>query len=173
LTVERPVIDGQFQNGWPSKDSCLSRSCRGWYNGARNVETSTPMKAVQTIPACSSCGKCCIVQGSGFTMMPEDYRRWKSQLRRDILLYIWRCGVPSECEITGDVWIDWIDPKTGEILKHCPFLRKVGRARYTCTIHDTKPRICERFWCEAAFGVGGRGVPFRGTSNFKRSVLSG
>ena len=159
----------QFYNGRSSQDLCLSRSCRGWYNGPRNVEHTSSMKTAQTIPACSSCGKCCIVQGSGFTMLPEDYRRWKSQRRGDILLYIWLCGVPSECEITLDVWIDWIDPRTGEILKHCPFLRKVGRAKYTCTIHDTKPCICERFWCEAAFGVGRRGVPLRGMGSLKRA----
>jgi len=27
----------------------------------------------------------------------------------------------------------------------CPFLRKVGKGKYLCGIHKTKPRICQEF----------------------------
>jgi Fe-S-cluster containining protein len=126
------------------------------------------MRKPQKMPVCSRCGKCCLVQGSGFTMMPEDYGRWRSQGRYDILRYVWLCRVPSDCEGKWDVWIDWIDPQTGENLKHCPFLKRADRGRYTCAIYDTKPRICERFWCERAFGAGKRGMPFHGVNGLKK-----
>ena len=111
------------------------------------------------IPECSACGRCCIEQGSGFTMMPDDYRRWKRQGRHDILRYIWQGEVPADYDGIWDVWIDWVDPETGENLDYCPFLRKLRRSKYSCAIYDTRPNICERFWCEGAYRIGKRGAP--------------
>jgi len=91
-------------------------------------------------------------------MTPSDYRRWKRQGRHDILRYVSQYARYAD---HGDVWVDWIDPETGDILRHCPFLHKVHQGKYTCVIHDTKPTICRRFWCEWAYGVGKKGVPFR------------
>ncbi len=125
-----------------------------------------PMTELQKMPVCSRCGRCCVVQGSGFTMMPDDYRRWKREEREDILRYVWQCRSPLDCEGKWDVWIDWIDPETGKNLRHCPFLRRVGLGERSCAIHDTKPQICEKFWCEGAFGAGKRGVPLRGGTGF-------
>jgi Fe-S-cluster containining protein len=34
------------------------------------------------------------------------------------------------------------DPDTHDYLSACPFLRRVGRRRYLCGIHDTKPAMC-------------------------------
>jgi Fe-S-cluster containining protein len=34
------------------------------------------------------------------------------------------------------------DPDTHDYLSACPFLRRVGRRRYLCGIHDTKPSMC-------------------------------
>jgi Fe-S-cluster containining protein len=109
-------------------------------------------------PVCSNCGRCCKEEGSGFTMMPSDYRRWKRQGRHDILRYVSQYEGHADY---GDIWVDWIDPETGEVLGHCPFLHKVHREKYTCAIHHTKPTICKRFWCEWAYGIGKKGVPFR------------
>lgn len=100
-------------------------------------------------------------------MMPEDYRRWRDQGREDILRYVWQCRSPRDCEGKWDVWIDWIGPETGENLKYCPFLTRLRRGRYACVIHDTKPQICEKFWCEAAFGFGERGVPLSGGADLE------
>lgn len=119
------------------------------------------MREPRKKPVCSRCGRCCVAQGSGFTMMPEDYRRWNVQGRQDILRYIWQCRSPGDCDGKWEVWIDWIDPVTGENLSHCPFLARAGLGKRACAIHDTKPQICEKFWCEGAFGIGRRGVPFR------------
>lgn len=122
------------------------------------------MKGSGKKPVCCRCGRCCVEQGSGFTMMPEDYRRWNSQGRQDILRYVWQCRSPCDCDGRWDLWIDWIDPGTGENLRHCPFLKRVGLGRHACVIHDTKPQICQKFWCQAAFGSGSKGVPVRNRS---------
>ncbi|MBN2325935.1 MAG: hypothetical protein JXR73_02185 [Candidatus Omnitrophica bacterium] len=40
----------------------------------------------------------------------------------------------------------WINPRTGEDVTRCPWLRKVrGKNIYACRIHDTKPRHCHEF----------------------------
>lgn len=106
-------------------------------------------------PTCSMCGKCCAEHGHGLTIISEDYKRWKHQRRTDILRYAW---IPKGSNGFGDIWID---PKTGEDLDYCPFLVKVGRGKYVCSIHDTKPEGCREFWCEWTYGVGKKGVPFK------------
>ena len=90
--------------------------------------------------------------------MPSDHRRWKRQGRQDILGYVSQYQRYADY---GDIWVDWVDPETGDVLAHCPFLHKVDQGKYTCAIHNTKPAICKRFWCEWAYGVGKKGVPFR------------
>ncbi len=110
-------------------------------------------------PKCSMCGKCCKEHGFGLTMTPGDYRRWKRQGRWDILQYAWvatRIGY-------GDIWID---PKTGEDLSYCPFLKKVNPSRYICAIQDTKPKGCKEFFCEWAYGIGEKGIPFKRQSGW-------
>lgn len=91
-------------------------------------------------------------------MTPDDYRRWRDQERYDILLYIPR---PEVYANLGDNWVDWMDPVTGEVLQHCPFLKRIRHGKYTCLIYDTKPRVCEEFWCEWSYGAGRRDVPFK------------
>jgi Fe-S-cluster containining protein len=101
------------------------------------------------------CGKCCKELGHGLTIVSEDYRRWKRQRRTDILSYVW---IPEGSNGYGDIWID---PRTAEDLDHCPFLTKIGRGKYVCGIHDTKPKVCKEFWCEWAYGAGKKGIPFK------------
>ncbi len=87
-------------------------------------------------------------------MTPGDHRRWNRQGRLDILGYAW-LGTPQGY---GDLWID---VETGEELSYCPFLKKVSRSKYICTIQDTKPRACKEFWCEWSYAVGKKGIPFK------------
>ena len=76
------------------------------------------------------------------------------QGRSDILDY---ASVPP-VEGFGDLWIDVRDSVEPS---HCPLIKKVGRHKYICTIHDTKPKVCKEFRCEWAYGVGKKGIPFK------------
>jgi len=105
-------------------------------------------------PRCFRCGKCCREHGFALTVTPANTRRWKRQKRTDILRYVW---APKFAGGYGDIWID---PETGEDLDYCPFLQKVERGKYICSIHETRPKICKGFWCEYAFGVGSKGTAF-------------
>ena len=119
---------------------------------------SHPTKAMAARkPRCSRCGACCLKQGSGFTMTPADFKRWKDEQRQDILRYI---PFHHTETLDHDVWIDWADPDTHEPLAYCPFLTMGDHRAYACAINETKPRICSSFWCEWAWGVGRRGKPF-------------
>jgi Fe-S-cluster containining protein len=100
-------------------------------------------------------------------MTPEDYRRWRDQKRHDILQYIPR---PEVYANLGDNWVDWMDPLTGEVLQHCPFLKRIGRGKYFCLIYDTKPRVCKEFWCEWSYRAGKKGVPFKGAGGWTKKA---
>jgi Fe-S-cluster containining protein len=40
----------------------------------------------------------------------------------------------------------WINPKTGEYVNRCPWLRKLPKQnKYICRIHETKPEHCRNF----------------------------
>jgi len=117
-------------------------------------------KTYKKKPRCFKCGMCCKEQGFALTVTPADTRRWKKQKRSDILHYVW---APKGGGGYGDIWID---PETGEDLDYCPFLQKVGRGKYICSIHETRPKICREFWCEYAYGVGRKGSTFRGRAGW-------
>ncbi len=104
-------------------------------------------------PKCSMCGKCCSAPTVMITK-PSDYRRWVQQGREDILKY---ATVPP----TGGYGDLWRDPEDGEVITHCPFIKKTDDDRYICTIQDTKPKVCREYRCEWAYGAGKKGVPFK------------
>ena len=99
------------------------------------------------------CGECCRAPVVLITKT-EDYRRWILEGRSDILKY---ASVPP-LRGYGDLWIDI---NGSEESGYCPFIRKVSHRRYICTIQDTKPRVCKEFWCEWAYGIGKKGIPFK------------
>jgi Fe-S-cluster containining protein len=99
------------------------------------------------------CGKCCIAPVVLITK-PEDYRRWVRQGRSDILQYT---SVPP-LQGYGDLWIGIKGSKGSD---YCPFIKKIGHDKYTCTIHETKPKVCKEFHCEWAYGIGNKGIPFK------------
>ena len=84
---------------------------------------------------CIQCGHCCLNLYDSYctTAYEEDLIRWEEEGRWDILGYI----------NGGDLWIS---PKTGEDVTRCPWLRKLPRTeKYSCRIHDTKPRHCKDY----------------------------
>ena len=109
----------------------------------------------EVTPHCSHCGRCCRALGLELPMLREDYRRWKKQRRQDILRYAW---IPDLSDGWGDLWID---PKSGQELLRCPFLKHTKNREWSCAIEDTKPGVCKEFWCEYAYGVGTKGVMFK------------
>jgi len=104
-------------------------------------------------PRCSMCGRCCKAPVILITK-PGDYRRWIRQGRSDILRY---ASVRTR-QGYGDLRID---AEAGEGLSYCPFIKTVSHYKYICTIQDTKPKVCKEFWCEWAYRIGKKGIPFR------------
>ena len=99
------------------------------------------------------CGECCRAPVILITK-PVDYRRWKRQGRSDIL----QCASVPPLQGYGDLWIDI---KDSEGSSYCPFIKKFSHNKYNCTIQDTKPKVCKEFWCEWAYGIGNKGIPFK------------
>ena len=126
----------------------MQSSVKSCYN---SIEMSNK---IRRRPTCSSCGRCCVRGGSKLIMTPSDYRRWKRQGRWDILCY-------ARLELSRDHGNLWMDPKTGEELLNCPFLKKINSTKYICEIYDTRPKVCREFWCEWSYGVGKKGIPFK------------
>lgn len=92
---------------------------------------------------CRQCGHCCLNLGDAIaTCATEaDVRRWEAAGRDDILAWVDPIAVGDE-----SVYDIWVNPKTGEDVHRCPWLRKVrGVERYVCRIHDLKPEHCRKY----------------------------
>jgi len=93
---------------------------------------------------CRQCGHCCLNITGAFTACAteKDIRRWQENKRSDILEWvdvIYLGEKPAVFDI-------WIDPKTGDDVARCPWLKKVpGKNTYSCRIHDMKPDHCRNF----------------------------
>jgi Fe-S-cluster containining protein len=109
-------------------------------------------------PKCSQCGECCRAPMIQITKT-SDYKRWVEQKRDDILKY---ASVPP-LRGYGDLWMDI---RETEDLEYCPFIEKISKDKFICTIHDTKPKVCKTFRCESCYGVGKNGVPFKTDSGW-------
>ena len=72
----------------------------------------------------------------------EDIRRWEENGRADILA--WVDVIPlGENHQVYDIWIN---PRTGDDVTRCPWLRKLpGKNKYICHIHDMKPEHCRKY----------------------------
>jgi Fe-S-cluster containining protein len=100
---------------------------------------------------CHQCGLCCKVFGDRITPTTLNLYTWMENERTDILKFFSvRTGegrVMSAADIRPEELADVLsielrDPGTGEYLSSCPFLRRVGKNRYLCTIHTLKPDMC-------------------------------
>jgi Fe-S-cluster containining protein len=92
---------------------------------------------------CKQCGHCCIDIPGAFSNSVEedDVRMWKRKHRGDILRWV----ISKEDRYGIVLYYLWFDPETGEEVKSCPWLEILPDGKYSCLIHDVKPRHC-RDW---------------------------
>ena len=85
---------------------------------------------------CKRCGKCCHADMIAYAT-EEDISRWRREKRDDIL---------SSLESEERIWVgDRILYRDGSgHLERCSFLR-IEEGLATCTIHETRPRICRDY----------------------------
>ena len=91
---------------------------------------------------CRQCGRCCLALDYHSECTAEDYDRWQSLGRDDILK--WVRLIPGTAGTHGyRIWV-----ASGEIepSPECPFLQsEFGTGRRFCGIHDVKPEICRQY----------------------------
>lgn len=115
---------------------------------------------------CRRCGRCCKEAQGLLTATAKDIKRWEKQHREDILSY---------ADIYPVGYADlWVDPIAGEVLNKCPFLKRIGLRKYSCTIWETRPEQCADWWCVLCFDSkkfeDGQNVPI-GASHYVLSNL--
>ena len=80
---------------------------------------------------CNQCGKCCIkYSNDGLSASEDEIKHW------DIFK-------PEIYNFVNDGKI-WMDPKSGEQLEICPWLRK-EKNLYTCDIYFDRPNDCKYY----------------------------
>lgn len=113
---------------------------------------------------CEQCGLCCRVFGDKITPTVANIYSWMENGQHDILRFFQACladGSWVRCDrlfpddLSEVVLAEIRDPDTGGYLPVCPFLRRVGKHRYLCSIHDAKPEMCRNYepwiWGETFF----------------------
>lgn len=80
---------------------------------------------------CNQCGKCCIkYSNGGLSVSQSEIELW-ALFKPDIYQYV----------SNGKIWVD---PKTGEQIERCPWLRKEpNQEKYTCDIYYDRPDDCK------------------------------
>ncbi len=100
---------------------------------------------------CNQCGLCCKVFGDRITPTAMNLYSWIEQGRIDILRHFSAClsngrrikGTDLAPEDLGDIrMVELRDPESGKYPTSCPFLLRVEKTRYTCSIHTAKPEMC-------------------------------
>lgn len=108
-------------------------------------------EAAETDNGCEQCGLCCKVFGDRITPTVMNLYSWMEQGRTDILRHFSACKGDGTWINTADLAYDDLgdiiaielrEPLSGEYPPACPFLRRVGRTRYICSIHTVKPDMC-------------------------------
>ena len=103
--------------------------------GANGLLIKTEMEKFK----CVQCGHCCLDLSDAYqTSVPDfDVIRWECENRYDILEWV------DSFAGLNDIWVN---PKTGESVNRCPWLRKLPKKdKYICKIHETKPEHCLNF----------------------------
>jgi Fe-S-cluster containining protein len=82
---------------------------------------------------CNQCGKCCIkYSNGGLSASQSEIELWEI-FKPDIYQYV----------SNGKIWVD---PKTGEKIERCPWLRKIpNQEKYICDIYDDRPEDCRLY----------------------------
>ena len=88
--------------------------------------------------SCEMCGQCCKltkwVVNPRTRLIWEDIERWRREKRHDILRYVL---------VFEGLGGDLLDLKNQKFLPECPFLKRGENKKYVCTIHETKPFVCQ------------------------------
>ena len=101
---------------------------------------------------CRRCGRCCrgatqLVQGDATI---QDVACWIGEGRYDILQWVGPIIVPDSEDAMFDVWVN---PKTHDFVKRCPWLRRQGGSNvHECTIYDVRPAACREWPANIADG---------------------
>jgi tetratricopeptide (TPR) repeat protein len=86
---------------------------------------------------CEMCGRCCRntkwAVNLDTRLCWEDIERWRREGRSYILQYVL---------VFEGLGGDLIGPD-GKFFSQCPFLKKEEGRKYSCLIHETKPKVCE------------------------------
>ena len=93
---------------------------------------------------CKQCGNCCINLHDAYqhSVDQSDIDMWEDNFRDDILEWVH----PIELGGGECIYDIWVNPKTGDDVARCPWLRKLpGKEKYKCKIHDVKPRVCREY----------------------------
>jgi Fe-S-cluster containining protein len=93
---------------------------------------------------CKQCGNCCLNLSGAFDVCAteEDIRLWEENDRADILAWVDAIHI-GEDHFVYDIWIN---PRTGDDVVRCPWLRKLpGQNKYICRIQDMKPEHCREY----------------------------
>jgi len=93
---------------------------------------------------CKQCGNCCLNLWDAYqsSVDQSDIDMWKENLREDILEWV----DPIDCGEGAVVCDIWINPRTGEDVIRCPWLRKLPKKnKYICRIHEVKPKVCREY----------------------------
>ncbi|NHI93677.1 MAG: hypothetical protein EAX96_14420 [Candidatus Lokiarchaeota archaeon] len=91
--------------------------------------------------SCIQCGDCCKIWGGYIRVMGDDNNRWENIIVKSNL-----GTFPMFDFIEGEHIV--INPRNGEDLRNCPFLRKMREEdKYICMINDPKikPNTCRLF----------------------------
>jgi hypothetical protein len=113
---------------------------------------------------CEQCGLCCRIFGPAIAPNAANVYVWIEQDRSDILEWFVafmengncvNCRDISAEDLGNVVSFEMRNPKSGEYVTVCPFLRRVAKTRYLCGIHTTKPEMCCNYqpwvWGETYF----------------------
>jgi Fe-S-cluster containining protein len=100
---------------------------------------------------CGQCGLCCRIFGPTITPTESNVYLWIEQRRSDILRWFVAFrgnGTVVDCtellpeDLGSIVSFEFRNPETGGFVTVCPFLLRLSRHRYICSIHQVKPEMC-------------------------------
>ena len=103
---------------------------------------------------CTQCGTCCKVFGDSISPTIENVYSWIINDMSDILVHFTACmsdGTSKNCKDLDPMDLADVssfeirDPSTGELASSCPFLKRISKNVYICSIHYAKPDMCDNY----------------------------
>ena len=93
---------------------------------------------------CIQCGNCRLNLRDAFqtSVSDEDISMWEREGRFDILEWVQPIFLGED----NYIYDIWINPKTGDDVFRCHWLRKIPKQdKYICRIQDVKPEHCRKY----------------------------